>query len=154
MESKDYIELACDAAILGMMNYGGGPFGATIVKEGRVIASVANTMVRDTDPSAHAEIMAIRKASKILGTMDLTGCEIYATCEPCPMCVGAMMLANIDKVYYVSTHEDAAMHGFPDNHLRNYLNGTDQSCFQMEKITARQDCDELWNIYNVLNNID
>ncbi|WP_338997316.1 nucleoside deaminase [Lactococcus formosensis] len=91
----------------------GGPFGATIVREGQVIAAVGNTMVRDTDPSAHAEMVAVREACQKLGTMDLSDCEIYATCEPCPMCVGVMMWANVKKVYYSSKGKKLRYTVFP-----------------------------------------
>lgn len=96
-EFNKYFKLASEATIEGMKKGHGGPFGATIVRNGEVIAAVGNTMMRDTDPSAHAEMVAVREACKKLDTMDLSDCEIYATCEPCPMCVGVMMWANIKK---------------------------------------------------------
>src|SRR5512147_2223965 len=89
----------------------GGPFGAAIVKDGRVIAVARNTVLRD-DATAHAETNAIRKASKKLGTFDLSGCEIYSTTEPCPMCFGAIHWARIGTVYYGTAIRDAARSGF------------------------------------------
>ncbi|WP_270231714.1 nucleoside deaminase [Lactococcus formosensis] len=142
-----YFELATAATIKGMRRREGGPFGATIVREGQVIAAVGNTMVRDTDPSAHAEMVAVREACQKLGTMDLSDCEIYATCEPCPMCVGVMMWANVKKVYYSSTREEAALHGFSDIHLRRYLEGTAPELFNMEYVGERTDCNQLWQIF-------
>ena len=94
----------------------GGPFGAVIVKNGKVIAASANRVISETDPTAHAEVSAIRLACKELKTYDLSGCEIYTSCEPCPMCMGAIYWARIDKVYYANTKTDAAYIGF-DDHL-------------------------------------
>lgn len=150
-KTDSYFKLASEATLAGMKRGDGGPFGATIVRDGEVIAAVGNTMMRDTDPSAHAELVAVREACKKLGTMDLSDCEIYATCEPCPMCVGVMMWANIKKVYYSSTREDAAKNGFSDMHLRTYLDGTTPDIFQMEHIGEREDCDALWTEFNQLN---
>lgn len=148
---NEYFDLAAKATVEGMKRKDGGPFGATIVRNGEVVAAVGNTMMRDTDPSAHAEMVAVREACKKLDTMDLSDCEVYATCEPCPMCVGVMMWANIKKVYYSSTREDAAENGFSDMHLRNYLDGTDKSVFDMEAIGQRADCDQLWDVFKELN---
>ena len=146
-----YFQLASKATLEGMKKNEGGPFGATIVRNGEVIAAVGNTMMRDTDPSAHAEMVAVREACKKLKTMDLSDCEIYATCEPCPMCVGVMMWANIKKVYYSSTRHDAAKHGFSDMHLREYLDGSDEKAFSMEAIGPREDCDQLWQTFSEMN---
>jgi len=94
----------------------GGPFGAVIVKEGKVIAASANKVIIENDPTAHAEVCAIRLACKELNTYDLSGCEIYTSCEPCPMCLGAIYWACIEKIYYANTKTDAAVVGF-DDHL-------------------------------------
>ncbi len=150
MSEKDYLALACDATIEGMKKGYGGPFGATVVRNGEVIVTVGNTMVKDTDPSAHAEMVAVREACKKLDTMDLSDCEIYATCEPCPMCVAVMMWANIKKVYYCSTKEDAAENGFSDMHLREYLDGSKPQLFNMVKVENREDCDHLWDVFKDL----
>jgi len=93
----------------------GGPFGAVIVKDGKVIAASANRVLVETDPTAHAEVSAIRKACHELRTHDLSGCEIYTSCEPCPMCMGAIYWARIDKIYYANTKTDAAHIGFDDH---------------------------------------
>ncbi|WP_295673118.1 nucleoside deaminase [uncultured Mucilaginibacter sp.] len=92
----------------------GGPFGAVIVKDGKVIAASANRVIPETDPTAHAEVSAIRLACKELNTYDLSGCEIYTSCEPCPMCLGAIYWARIEKIYYANTQTDAAGIGFDD----------------------------------------
>jgi len=92
----------------------GGPFGAVIVQNGKIIAAVGNRVTSTNDPTAHAEIVAIREACKALNTFDLSGCEIYASCEPCPMCLGAVMWARIDKLYYAADRSDATHAGFDD----------------------------------------
>jgi tRNA(Arg) A34 adenosine deaminase TadA len=92
----------------------GGPFGAVVVKEGKIIASVGNRVTSTNDPTAHAEVVAIREACKVLGTFDLSGCQLYASCEPCPMCLGAIMWARIDKLYYAADRIDASRAGFDD----------------------------------------
>lgn len=93
---------------------GGGPFGAVIVKDGIIIARGVNDVTKSNDPTAHAEINAIRMAAKELGTFDLSGCEIYTSCEPCPMCLGAIYWAHLDKVYYANTKDDASAINFDD----------------------------------------
>ncbi len=95
----------------------GGPFGAVVVKDGRIVGSGNNQVTLLNDPSAHAEIMAIRHASQTLNTYDLSGCEIYSSCEPCPMCLGAIYWARLDKLYYASTKDDAASADFDDSFI-------------------------------------
>lgn len=99
----------------------GGPFGAVVVKNGIVIASSANRVIPENDPTAHAEISAIRLACKELGTYNLSGCEIYTSCEPCPMCLGAIYWARLDKIYYANTKTDAADIGFDDDFIYDEL---------------------------------
>src|SRR4051794_29768559 len=91
---------------------GQSPFGSIIVRDGRIVAEAHNTVWRDTDPTAHAEVNAIRLASKALGTIDFTGCTLYTTCEPCPMCLTASHWARISRVVYGATIEDAEKAGF------------------------------------------
>ncbi len=93
---------------------GGGPFGAVIVKDGQVVATGHNQVVPACDPTAHAEVTAIRAAAKALGTFDLSGCEIYTSCEPCPMCLGAIYWARIERMYYGCDQKEAAQAGFDD----------------------------------------
>lgn len=93
---------------------GGGPFGAVIAKDGKIVATGVNRVTADHDPTAHAEVSAIRAAAKALGTFDLSGCEIYTSCEPCPMCLGAIYWAHLDRMYYGNTKTDAAKVGFDD----------------------------------------
>ena len=96
---------------------GGGPFGAVIVKDGKILARGANRVTADNDPTAHAEVNAIREAARILGTFDLSGCEIYTSCEPCPMCLSAIYWARIDHIYYANTQYDAKAIDFDDSFI-------------------------------------
>jgi tRNA(Arg) A34 adenosine deaminase TadA len=96
---------------------GGGPFGAIIVKEGKIIATGVNRVTANTDPTAHAEVNVIRKAAKKLGTYDLIGCDIYTSCEPCPMCLGAIYWAHLDKIFYGNSKADAKNIGFDDSFI-------------------------------------
>lgn len=99
----------------------GGPFGAVIVKDGKIIAKSANKVTSSNDPTAHAEVSAIRIASRKLNTYDLSGCVIYSSCEPCPMCLGAIYWAKISAVYYGNTKHDAAGIGFDDHFIYEEL---------------------------------
>lgn len=96
---------------------GGGPFGAVVVKDGKIIARGENRVVRKSDPTAHAEIIAIRQAASRLHTHDLTGCTIFSSSQPCPMCMAAIYWANIDAIYYAARYEDAAKAGFRDEYF-------------------------------------
>jgi guanine deaminase len=95
----------------------GGPFGAVVVKDNKVIATAMNEVTSSDDPTAHAEVVAIRRACKALNTYQLEGCEIYSSCEPCPMCLGAIYWARPDRVYYAGTRKDAAKSGFDDDFI-------------------------------------
>lgn len=96
---------------------GGGPFGAIIARNGEVVAEASNNVVPHCDPTAHAEVSAIRAACRKLGTFDLSGCEIYTSCEPCPMCLGAIYWARLDKIYWGNSRTDAARIGFDDDFI-------------------------------------
>lgn len=96
---------------------GGGPFGAVIAKDGNIIAEGNNRVTLNIDPTAHAEVSAIRNACQQLKTFDLSGCEIYTSCEPCPMCLGAIYWAHIDKIYYGCDRKDARNIGFDDDFI-------------------------------------
>lgn len=104
----------------------GGPFGAVIVKGGQIIAEAANQVTSANDPTAHAEIMAIREACKKLGAFELQRCEIYSSCEPCPMCLGAIYWARLDRIYFSSSAADATQAGFDDSFIYREL-GRDPS---------------------------
>ena len=105
------IQLSIDNVLAGR----GGPFGAVVVKDGDIIAEGVNCVTSTNDPTAHAEIVAIREACKKLGAFELTGCEIYTSCEPCPMCLGAIYWARPDRVYFGNTAADASNAGFDDS---------------------------------------
>lgn len=96
---------------------GGGPFGAVIVKDGEIISTGVNRVTANHDPTAHAEVSAIREACRKLNTFDLSGCEIYTSCEPCPMCLGAIYWAHLDKIYYGNNKKDASDAGFDDSFI-------------------------------------
>ena len=100
---------------------GGGPFGAVIARGGEIIATGVNRVTANNDPTAHAEVSAIRSAAQRLGTFNLTGCEIFTSCEPCPMCLGAIYWARLDKVYYANTKADAKAIGFDDSFIYDEL---------------------------------
>lgn len=111
---EKFMTLAIELAQQNVKNEKGGPFGAVVVKNGEIVAASANTVTVTNDPTAHAEVAAIRLACEKLNTYSLEGCEIYASCEPCPMCLGAIYWARIDKLYYGATKVDAANIGFDD----------------------------------------
>lgn len=100
---------------------GGGPFGAVIVRDGTIISEAANRVILNSDPTAHAEILAIRNAASFLGTHDLSDCILYTSCEPCPMCLGAIYWSGIKKVIYAAGRKDAANAGFNDEFIYNEL---------------------------------
>lgn len=146
-----YFAQAAEITVAGMRAGTGGPFGATLVRGDEVIVSVGNTVLRDTDPSGHAELVAVREACAKLGTLDLSGMVMYATCEPCPMCVGVMMWAGIRTCYYASTRDDAAEHGFSDLHLRRYLDGSDTSTMDLVHLTEdRDESAQIWTEFRAL----
>ncbi|MDF2958828.1 MAG: tRNA-specific adenosine deaminase [Paenibacillus sp.] len=110
---QESIELAVNNVLTGQ----GGPFGAIVVKDGQIIGKGSNRVTSLNDPTAHAEVQAIREACKHLNHFQLTGCEIYTSCEPCPMCIGAIYWARPDAVYYACSKEDAAAIGFDDQFI-------------------------------------
>ncbi|MFN8153738.1 MAG: nucleoside deaminase [Bacteroidia bacterium] len=116
MEEK-FMKAAVEAALNGVREGKGGPFGAVIVKHGEIIASASNEVLASNDPTAHAEVNAIRQACKKLGSFQLTDCELYTTCEPCPMCLGAIYWARPSKVYFAASRYDAANAGFDDSFI-------------------------------------
>ena len=100
---------------------GGGPFGAVIIKDGQVISSAGNQVTTHNDPTAHAEVVAIRRACESLQTFDLSGCTLYSSCEPCPMCLGAIYWARLDKLFFAASREDAAAGGFDDSFIYDQI---------------------------------
>jgi tRNA(Arg) A34 adenosine deaminase TadA len=115
-----FMRLAIDLSVENVAN-GGGPFGAVIARSDELIATGVNNVTRQNDPTAHAEVCAIREACKRLGTFDLSGCTIYSSCEPCPMCLSAIYWARIDRLYYGNTKADADAIGFSDDFIYKEL---------------------------------
>lgn len=115
--TKEELMRRAIALSISSVHHGGGPFGAVIARNGEIIAKASNSVTKDHDPTAHAEVNAIRQACDKLQTFDLTGCEIYCSCEPCPMCLGAIYWAHLDKIYYANTRTDAANIGFDDDFI-------------------------------------
>lgn len=113
---REAIRLATES-----VQQGGGPFGAVIVKDGEIVAGNTNRVTLNLDPTAHAEVNAIREACRKLGTHDLTGCVVYTSCEPCPMCLGAIYWAHIDRIYYGNTRKDARDIDFADDFIYDEL---------------------------------
>ena len=113
MNKNEIMKLCVESCIDGMKNHEGGPFGCAIVKDGEVIAVAHNTVIKTNDPTAHGEVNAIREACKKLNTFDLSGCELYTTSEPCPMCMSAIIWANISKVYYGCTVDSVFNESYP-----------------------------------------
>ena len=146
---REIMKLAIEKARETMRENIGGPFGAAIIdKEGNVIAVSSNRVLGDKDPTAHAEITAIREACKKLGTHDLTGCAIYATGYPCPMCLGAIIWANIKECYFGCKPEDAEKIGFRDEFIYRFIkmDCEDDSILEFKQV-AREDCLELFDEY-------
>jgi tRNA(Arg) A34 adenosine deaminase TadA len=114
---EHYMKEAVNAALEGIRKNEGGPFGCVIVKDGKIVGRGYNKVTSTNDPTAHGEVMAIRDACKNLNSFQLDGCELYTSCEPCPMCLGAIYWARLDKVYYGCSQADAAHIGFDDQFI-------------------------------------
>ena len=151
MYHKEFMESAISEAKTGIANGHGGPFGAVIVKNGEIIASGHNCVLKNNDSTCHGEIDAIRKAEQKLGTYDLSGCELYTTGEPCPMCLAAILWANIDKVYYGCTIEDNTKIGFRDAKFDEILGGRNNLPKNFLEQHDRDLCLSLFNEYNSSN---
>lgn len=124
---NEYMKIAKDLADDNLKTNVGGPFGACVVKDDKIIGKGSNHVISNNDPTAHAEITAIREACKKINSYDLSGCELYTSCYPCPMCLSAIIWSNIKKVYYGNTREDAKMIGFRDDDIYNYIKRNEES---------------------------
>jgi len=145
--NKEFMQLAIETALDNIKNNNGGPFGAVIIRDGVIIAKSPNTVTSSNDPTAHAEINAIRLACKKLNTFDLSGCEIYSSCEPCPMCLSAIYWARISKLYYAADRFDAKDAGFDDSYIYNEISLSEKERnIHIENIMKKegQDPFELW----------
>lgn len=148
---EDIMNLGIEEARKTMNKNNGGPFGAVIAdKDGNVVSVASNLVLENHDPTAHAEIMAIRKASEKLGTHDLSDYVLYATGYPCPMCLSAIIWANIKKVYYGTNLNDAENIGFRDSLIYNYLKGENSEILELSNI-CHDECKLLFDEYNEKN---
>jgi len=135
IQKSQFIELAVKLATNNVVSGTGGPFGAVIVKDGVVIATGVNCVTASNDPTAHAEVVAIREACKALGSFQLEGCEVFASCEPCPMCLGAIYWARPSAVYYAATQADAEAAGFDDSFIyRELATSPDKRALKMVQL--------------------
>ena len=143
-----FMQHAIAAARQGMESGMGGPFGAVIVKDGEIIAVAHNEVLGTNDPTAHAEIVAIRKATAKLERFDLSGCELYSTCEPCPMCLSAIHWAGIKKLYFGADRHDSTVGGFDDEYIYKLMDGTADSPLLHPVIVDQKECADLFNEWN------
>lgn len=150
---REFMSLAVAEARAGIRSKHGGPFGAVVVKDGQVVASGHNCVLKDNDSTCHGEIAAIRAAEKKLETFDLSDCELYTTAEPCPMCLAAILWANISKVYYGCSVEDTAEIGFRDEKFEKLLNEKHGSLRGMLEQKDREMCWEVFEEYKKLDKI-
>ncbi len=148
-----YMQIAKETADRGIKEKEGGPFGAAIVdKDGKIIAIGNNQVLLKNDPTAHAEITAIREACKKLNTYDLSNCILYTSCEPCPMCLSAIIWSNIKEIYYGCTQEDAAEIGFRDEAIYEYLKGKNKDLIRLKQMD-REECIKTFNEYKKNNGV-
>lgn len=146
-----YMKIAKEAAEKGINLNEGGPFGAVITdKEGNIISTGNNQVIKSKDPTAHAEIIAIRNACKKINSYDLSDYILYTSCEPCPMCLSAIIWSNIKEVYYACTRIDASNIGFRDDKIYEYLSGNNKKLIKLHQID-REKCIELFEEYKKEN---
>ena len=144
---NEYMKIAKEMAQNGMNNNEGGPFGAVIIdKQGNIIAKGNNQVLKNNDPTAHAEVVAIRNACDKLNTYDLSDYILYTSCEPCPMCLSAIIWSNIKEIYYACTKNDAAEIGFRDDMIYEYLKGNNKDLINLKQIN-REECIDLFEEY-------
>lgn len=141
---EHFMQLAVEEARAGIRAGHGGPFGAVIVRDGQVIAKGHNMVVANDDPTCHGEISAIRNACRTLGTFDLSGCDIYTTGEPCPMCLGACLWSNLERIYYGGTSKDIDAIGFRDDEFYQQMENKESILEQV----GRDMCLELFTEYS------
>lgn len=153
MYKKEFMEKAVDEAREGIARRDGGPFGAVVVKDGEVIAAGHNRVLSSNDSTCHGEIDAIRKAESKLGTYDLAGCELYTTGEPCPMCLAAILWANIGKVYYGCSLADNEKIGFRDARFNEMMGGRSGMPAGFMEERDREMCLELFREYEGMEGV-
>jgi len=150
---NQYMKVAKELANDNLTTNAGGPFGACVVKDGQIIGKGSNHVLKNNDPTAHAEVMAIRDACKNINSYDLTGCELYTSCYPCPMCLSAIIWSNIKTVYYGNTKEDAANIGFRDDFIYSFINSLsndseDESVLQLNSMNREETIEEFNKFIN------
>ena len=144
---NEFMKIAKENADIGISKNEGGPFGAVIVdKKGNIISNGNNKVLLEKDPTAHAEITAIREACKKLNTYDLSDYILYTSCEPCPMCLSAIIWANIKEVYYGCTKEDAAEIGFRDEDIYDFIKGKNKALLNLKQMD-REECIKTFEQY-------
>ena len=142
-----FMKIAKECAKYGVEQEEGGPFGAVIIDSaGNIVAKGNNMVLKNNDPTAHAEVIAIRNACKKLGTYDLSGYVLYTSCEPCPMCLSAIIWANIKEVYYACTKKDAGKIGFRDDIIYEYLEGKNKDLLNLIQMD-REECIDIFDEY-------
>ena len=144
---NEFMKIAKELSEDNLKTNVGGPFGACIVKDGKIIGKGSNHVLKNNDPTAHAEIMAIRDACNNIGSYDLSGCELYTSCYPCPMCLSAIIWSNIKNVYYGNTKEDAENIGFRDKAIYDFLNNKGNKDFLDLKCIDREETIKTFNDY-------
>ena len=140
---NEYMKIAKELSDENLKTNAGGPFGACVVKDGKIIGKGSNHVLANNDPTAHAEIIAIRDACRNINSYDLSGAELYTSCYPCPMCLSAIIWSNIKKVYYGNTKEDAANIGFRDDFIYNFIeelkdNSNNSSVLELESMNREE----------------
>ena len=135
---NEFMKVAKELADDNIVTKVGGPFGACVVKDGKIIGRGSNHVLANNDPTAHAEVMAIRDACKNIGSYDLSGCELYTSAYPCPMCFSAIIWSNIKKVYYGNTVEDTDNIGFRDERIYECIKNSDKSILDLESMDREE----------------
>ena len=135
---NEFMNVANELAQENLITNAGGPFGACVVKDGQIIGKGSNHVLSEKDPTAHAEIMAIREACKNINSYDLSGCELYTTCYPCPMCLSAIIWSNIRKVYFGNTTDDASNIGFRDEVIYDYIKNSNGDILELESMDREE----------------
>ncbi len=135
---NEFMNVANELAQENLITNAGGPFGACVVKDGQIIGKGSNHVLSEKDPTAHAEIMAIREACKNINLHDLSGCELYTTCYPCPMCLSAIIWSNIRKVYFGNTTDDASNIGFRDEVIYDYIKNSNGDILELESMDREE----------------
>ncbi len=142
MKHQDFLKRAVELSLQNVTSSQGGPFGCVIVKDGSIIAEASNQVTTLNDPTAHAEIMAIRNACKALNTFSLDGCTIYTSCEPCPMCLSAAYWARVSAVYFCNSKETAKQYGFDDELIyKEISHPCDKRRIKMSYIPIHNECE-------------